>query len=384
METSEPVLPRPVRNVCVVVTQLGRGGAETQTVELLRLLTESPWRPVRVVCLSSDLVPHGDAIQTLGYPLEVLERGGSFDVGRLARLRWLLLRDRIDLVHAVHLLASGYSFLSTRAARGPAVLPSVRGTVVEPGAIRSAVYRWMFRSCRRALVNSHRGAAFAQAKFRVPPGRIAVVPNGIDFARLKARSLETDLRRELGISPSASVVAYVGKRSTVKNIPRFLATWRAVSEHAPDTHAVLVGGGLGPGDRDELLGGCPRERTHFLGPRDDVPSVIAGSDVLVLTSNSEGSPNVVLEALAVGTPVVSTDVGDVRRMVEHGRTGFVEEDGSPENLARAVSRVLDQRATFREAIESDRGRLEREYSLSAMAAGTVRLWEEICTTATGG
>jgi glycosyltransferase involved in cell wall biosynthesis len=145
----------------------------------------------------------------------------------------------------------------------------------------------------------------------------------------------------------------------------------------PDAHAVLVGGGLGQRDHDALLASCPPDRTHFLGPRDDVPSLLSQADVLVLTSNSEGAPNVVLEALALGTPVVSTDVGDVPRMVGHGRTGCVVGNGEPAELAAAVRGVLNDRARFRESVRADLPRLEREYSLNAMITGTVDLWKEI-------
>jgi glycosyltransferase involved in cell wall biosynthesis len=235
----------------------------------------------------------------------------------------------------------------------------------------------MFRACPRALANSHRGAEFIRKKFRVPDGRIRVIPNGIDFDGLRGRARESSYRAMLKIPQAAPLVAYVGKNSRVKNIPRFLAMWERVSAALPDAHAALVGGGLGERDRDALLGTCPPDRTHFLGPRDDVPSLLAQTDVLVLTSNSEGAPNVVLEALALGTPVVSTDVGDVARMFVHGRAGFVVESGEPAALAAAVREVLTHRARFRECVRADLPRLERAYSLDAMIKGTVELWKEI-------
>lgn len=362
---------------CIVLTQLGRGGAERQTVELLNGLRESPWRPAVVVCLSDDVHPFEARIREFGYPLEILPRSSSYDPRRLASLRHVIQRHGTGVVHAVHLLASGYAFLSTRGSGSTVVLPTVRGTVIEPGPFRSLIYRWMFRACPRALANSHRGADFIRRKFHVPDGRIHVVPNGIDFDGLRGRAGTSTYRAMLGIPQPARLLAYVGKNSRVKNVPRFLATWEVVSAAIPDAHAVLVGGGLGERDRTALLGACPPGRTHFLGPRDDVASLLSQADVLVLTSNSEGAPNVVLEALALGTPVVSTDVGDVARMVLHGRTGFVVERGEPADLATAVRWVLTERAKFRESVRADLPRLELEYSLHAMIAGTVALWEEI-------
>jgi glycosyltransferase involved in cell wall biosynthesis len=366
-----------IPRIAVVVSQLGAGGAERQTVELLRGLRDSPWRPQLVVCLSRDLHPFQEDIRGFGYTIEVLPRAGSYDPGRLRRLRGLLRRHRIGIVHAVHLLASGYAFLATRGPGMPAVLPTIRGTVIDPGPLRGLIYRWMFHSCPRALANSHRGAAFVERRFAVPPGRIAVVPNGIDFTAAREASALQGLRAALAIPAHAPLVVYVGKNSTVKNVPRFMATWKQVSAAWPDAHAVLIGGGLGVQDRPALLGDCPPHRTHCLGLRDDVPSLLSQADVLVLTSNSEGAPNVVLEALAVGTPVVSTDVGDVPRMVLHESTGFVVPSARPEELAAAVGRVLAGRREFRGAVLEDAARLEREYSVEAMIANTVTLWQEI-------
>ncbi len=360
----------------MVVSQLGRGGAERQTLELLSGLRESPWRPTAVVCLSDDVHPFAELVRGLGYPLEILPRTSSYDPTRLFRLRSVLRRYRIGLVHAVHLLASGYAFLATRGYSMPTVLPTIRGTVIEPGPLRWLIYRRMFYACDRALANSHRGAAFVERKFRVPAGRIRVVQNGIDFVGLRRRAGETPYRAMLNIPEGVPVVAYVGKNSRVKNVPRFLSMWKAVSAAVPAAHAVLVGGGLGEDGRGSLLGACPGDRTHFVGPRDDVPALLSQSDVLVLTSDSEGAPNVVLEALAVGTPVVSTDVGDVSRMVVDGRTGFVVQSGLPDDLAKAAHRVIAASREFREAVRRDSPRLEDEFSLEAMIAATVEVWRE--------
>ncbi|RMG48969.1 MAG: hypothetical protein D6718_00640, partial [Acidobacteria bacterium] len=175
----EPKRPHGTR-VGIVVSQLGYGGAERQTALLLERLAESPWRPDIVCCLSEAVEPYGPLLQRLGYPLAVLPRRRSFELGRLLALRRLIRRERLTLVHAVHLLASGYAFLATRACRGVRLLPSARGTVVWPARVKRVIYRAMFRSCPRTLVNSSAGARFLVERYAAPPERIVVIPNGID------------------------------------------------------------------------------------------------------------------------------------------------------------------------------------------------------------
>jgi starch synthase (maltosyl-transferring) len=121
----------------------------------------------------------------------------------------------------------------------------------------------------------------------------------------------------------------------------------------------------------------PADRVHFLGPRDDVPALLAGADVLVLTSNSEGCPNAVLEALGVGTPIVATDVGDVSRMVVRGESGWIAPPGDADGLVAAIELVLAQGETARAQVRRHWPALEAEFAVDSMVSRTVRLWDTL-------
>jgi len=363
--------------VAVVLSQLGFGGAERQTAALLAALKGRPEEPRLVICLSSDLEPHGPRLVELGYRLEVLPREGSFDLSRLLRLRRLLRHERIELVHAVHLLASGYAFLASWPGGRPIVLPSVRGAEAGPGALRRLVYRRMFRACPRALVNSSRGARFMQDVLGAPADRIAVVPNGVDFSALAAAARPDALRSALDIPPAAPLVAYVGKDSRVKNVPRAVEVVRRALAAHRGLHAVFVGGGLGEEARGALAPDLPPGRVRLLGPRPDVPSILAAADALLLTSDSEGCPNVVIEALALGTPVVSADVGDVAAIVGGAGAGTVVPRGDVDAYVAALGRLFGDRSAARAAVRRELPRLEARYGLAAMVEGTLALWREL-------
>jgi len=363
--------------VAVVVSQLGFGGAERQTAELLAALRGRPDEPRLVICLSADLEPYGPRLVELGYRLEVIPRGTSFDLARLFRLRRLFRNERIDLVHAVHLLASGYAFLAAWPGRRPIVLPSVRGAEAGPGALRRLVYRRMFQACPRALVNSSRGARFMHEILGAPADRIAVIPNGVDFAALAAAARPDLLRSELGIPPAAPLVAYVGKDSRVKNVPRAVEVVRRARAAHRDLHAVFVGEGLDEEARGKLAPDLPPGPVRLLGPRPDVPSILAAADALLLTSDSEGCPNVVIEALALGTPVVSADVGDVAEIVGGAGAGMVVPRGDVDAYVAALGRLFGDRSAARAAVRRELPRLEARYGLAAMVEGTLALWREL-------
>jgi glycosyltransferase involved in cell wall biosynthesis len=361
----------------VVLTQLGYGGAERQTVELLRRLAGGPWQPELVVCLSEDLEPHGPLLREMGYRLEVLPRRGSFDPARVWRLRALLARERIDLVHAVHLLASGYVALATRFGRKPPMLPTVRGARRVRGALRRAVYRRMIRRSPVTLVNSEQGKRILAADLGVPEDRLEVVPNGIDFEALDRAASGADPRPGLGIPAGAPLVLYVGKNAPVKDVPRLVRVLGELLARHPEAHAVVAGHGLDSAAGVALGPNLPGDRAHWLGPRSDVPLLLASADALLLTSRSEGCPNVVLEALALGTPVVSGDVGDVRGMVGEQLAELIVPPDRDEAYAAALDRVLGDPGAFGRRAAERRPELERRFGTRAMVQRTIALWQRL-------
>ena len=365
--------------VAIVFSQLGYGGSERQTLELLERLKGSDWQPSLVVCLSDELQPYGPAIKSLGYPLVVLPRRSNFDMRRLRRLRTSLRRERVDLVHAVGLMASAYSWFA--AAHGwrlrPRVLPTMRSGVLPSSRMRRLLYAFVLRRASATLVNSYSGATLLRSKLGLTEAQTVVVPNGLDIAALRARARAGGLRTELGLSPQDVVVGFVGKDSSVKNVPLFVQVVRQLRTRHPDVHGVLIGHGLGEEARQKFAPDLPARCIHFLGTRTDVPAMLGQMDVLVLTSTSEGVPNVVLEALAAGTPVVAAAVGDVPYILQHANWGTAIAAPDPAAYADAA---LEWTVRRRKEASSERhylSWLESTYSVEGMVTRTVSLWERV-------
>ncbi|UCF67082.1 MAG: glycosyltransferase family 4 protein [Acidobacteriota bacterium] len=277
----------------------------------------------------------------------------------------------------MHLLASGYAHLACQALAGTVLLPSVRGTVVWPHWIKRRVYRSMFRRARRTLVNSRAGARYVVERFGAPEQRLVVVPNGIDIEALQRLAEPALLSERLELEPGTPLIGLIGKDAPVKNIPRFVEIVRRLSASVPELHAVLIGHGLDEPARDRLAPDLPARRVHFLGPRAEAAALVSGLDALVLTSDSEGCPNVVLEALAVGTPVVSADVGDVAQMIDHGRTGHIVPAADIDAFVQALVAVLSDLERYRERVRAERGRLSDAFSIEAMVSRTIGIWDEL-------
>jgi glycosyltransferase involved in cell wall biosynthesis len=149
-----------------------------------------------------------------------------------------------------------------------------------------------------------------------------------------------------------------------------------VAAAAPDVDFVVAGAGSLRGELEALadrhgLG----TRLRFLGLRHDVPALLAGVDVLALTSRWEGLPNVVIEAMATGAVAVATDVGGCRELIAHGETGLIVPPGEPEAVARAVLDVLQHADLADRLRQAARRRVESEFTLAAMVERTTQVYD---------
>ncbi|MGH7539604.1 MAG: glycosyltransferase family 4 protein, partial [Gemmatimonadota bacterium] len=233
----------------------------------------------------------------------------------------------------------------------------------DPGPIE----RW----CERRVVRAHVAPTPAVRRMIlacepwVPEHAIAVIPNGVDLARFaSARAAE------LGLPAGAVVVGYVGRLAREKGIATLGRAWRQVERERPLAHLVVVGSG---GEASTLRGALgDAGRVRWLGFRDDVPSVMAALDVVVLPSLTEAFGLVAVEAMAAGIPVVATSVEGLAEVVQDGREGILVPPGEPEPLARAIARLAGDPEERRRLGEAGR-HTARRYSIEAMAAAYERL-----------
>jgi len=166
---------------------------------------------------------------------------------------------------------------------------------------------------------------------------VDILENGVDTTRFDSRRVAPQLRTELGIDADTPVVAIVARPRPLKNFELLAEILKRTSAELPAVRLLIAGDSASRPHYEQLfaeLGLAPR--TTFLGHRDDVENVYASCDVAVLTSHSEGSPNAILEAMAMERPVVANGVSGLAEMVQHGVQGFL----APPNDAAKFSEHL--------------------------------------------
>ena len=369
MPERPPMLAPPYR-IAYVIGELTKGGAEYQLHELLRHLDRRLFAP----CVFA-LVGGGwwaEAIRRLGIRVEEIPRRGSGDVWRLARLRARLRAFAPDVLHTILWPGNSYGRMAALGLGIPVVIAAERN-VVTYRHWQVLLERVLGRTTDAYLVNCEAIACWLVEHERLAREKMHVVPNGIDLTRLPAFSLDRQAARAAaGLEPERRLVAHIGRLEPQKDFSSFLRAAAMVADELPDVDFLVVGEG---GERTTLEALAARlglgARVRFTGLRHDVPALLAGVDVLALTSLFEGFPNVVLEAMATGAIAVATDVGGCWELLVPDETGILVPPRAPEAVASAVLRVLSDPILSRRLAAAARRRVETAFGVDLMAERTV-------------
>lgn len=374
------------RRVTHVITGLGRGGAETALLRLTRGLRTEGWTS-SVISLTGGgpvaplLAATGCEVSTLDFRRHARWWTGTRELARTLR------RLAPDVIHTwmYHANLVGGAVAHT-VGRWP-VLWAIRA-----GDLREA--KWTTRAVGRActavstllpdaIVFCSRDAAEHHASLGYPRDRMLVIPNGIEITTVEAE--RTEIRRELDLPATSPIVGLVANFTPEKDHPTFIAAATMLASERPDVVFVLCGRSIDERNgwlREALEARGLRQRVRLLGERADVSRILAGLDLLTLTSVSEGFPNALLEGMAAGLPCVATDIGDCRFVL--GPDGLVVPPRNPPALARAWAGVLAMRPDARAAIgQRLKARVAECFSLRETARAYAGLYADLVVAGRG-
>jgi glycosyltransferase involved in cell wall biosynthesis len=214
-----------------------------------------------------------------------------------------------------------------------------------------------------------------------PPSQFRVMPLGFDLAPFTGdadrAARRAALRGEWGASEQEVVVTLIARLVPIKRVDRFLAAARRLADH-PGVRFVVIGDGelheqLATSDDAVALAG----RLVWGGFRRDIPDVCFASDVVMLTSDNEGTPVSLIEAQAAAVPVVATDVGGVRSVVRDGESGLLAPADATDALAEAVASLVDDRELRARMAAAGRAHVTSLYTLTRLAGDHAALYDEL-------
>jgi glycosyltransferase involved in cell wall biosynthesis len=368
--------------VLFVNSGLGVGGAERQVVLLSKELVRQG-HAVSIFALNRDL-SRADELSGSGVTVVVDQKRWRLDPGVLLRLRSYIRSWQPDVVHGFLYDGNLYSRLAA-AGTGVQVLGSERSDNYDLSVAQRTGYWLTSRLSHGVVANSHSGAGFAQRLHGLPVEQLHVVWNGIDLCEVDARlARATDVAS--GIWPGDGVLkaCMVGAIKPAKDYPLALRVMRRLVDRDARWRFICVGDELQGAQTNEKaavlaesdqLGLAPYVR--FVGRRHDVLEIMHSSDALLITSTHEGFPNVVLEAMACGTPVASTQYSDVSRILPRPWQVVPSRDAAA--LADTVMRCVAERA---DVVPAQRRWVEAHATMAASAASLLRVYGQ-CLTAAG-
>ena len=373
LATTAP-LPRPDEpvRVTLAITDLDVGGAERALVALATGLDRDRWRPA-VACLAGAGALAGP-LREAGIEVACLGVGARRPVAAVRALGRALRAQRPALVQGFLFHANVASRLAARLAGRPPVLGGLRVAERRPSrGWHLALDRLTSPLGVGSVCVSTGVERFSVGRGGLDPDRLVVIPNGVDPARFDAAT-PVD-RAALGVPPGAELCLYVGRLDPQKGLEVLVDAAADVARDRPAWHLAVAGDGP---LRDELVARAAAaglgDRVRWLGRRGDVPGLLRAADCLVLPSLWEGMPNVVLEAMAAGLPVVATAVEGTEDLVIPGATGWLVPPGRPGPLADALREAAADPDRRRALGRAGRARVEAEFAPARVVAAYERLW----------
>lgn len=286
-------------------------------------------------------------LKACGVPLLNLHLGGLLDPRPVLWLARYLSRQQIDLIHTHNRYAHIVGRVAAALARRP-VVSTVHSIVETDLGWRGAVRRELDYVSARTLCTAVITVSEAQREVysrasRVRASRVETHLNGIDVDRFRPDPVaRTVYREQLGQPEAAPLFATVAVLRPGKGVEHLLKAAAAVRIRIPEARFVVIGDGP---ERTRLQGLAARlgleTAVSFLGTRTEVPALLSAADVYVHPALYDALPTSVLEAMAMGLPVVATAVGGIPELILHGRTGLLVPPAEPSALAAAMLRALD-------------------------------------------
>ena len=319
-----------------IIPNFGAGGAERLLVDLLEAFDQERFEVAAVSLYPESGTILEEEIKEKGLKVYFLNKRRGLDLRMIPQLYRLFRAFRPDVVHT-HRYVLRYTLLPMLFCRVPVRVHTVHSVAQkEVDRIGKLVHWIAFRlggvvpiSISREVANTVR-AVYGRG-IHTP-----VIYNGIPTTRFVSRAGRDNAKKEKNV-----VLLHVGRFAPEKNHLLLIEAFALALKEYPTMQLWLVGdGSLRPAVEKAIAEMRLAGKVLFLGIRDDVPKLLAGCETFILSSDYEGVPLAVLEAMAAGKPVIATTVGGVPELVEDGVTGILVPPRDPQALAQAILRLV--------------------------------------------
>lgn len=357
--------------IVFIIGQLTHGGSEKQLYLLATLLKKRKYN-IFVIVLSNLSEPYGRLLKNKGISVFTIRKIiPFFDIFRIVRLSRIIRKAKANIIHSFSLTANFYTFWSTVFMDSVVFAGGSRNVELNRSKFFKKIDDFIFRYANALIVNSEENLKVIKKNSK-KPGQVNgfVIKNGIDIPLYKKKI--DSIKNELNIG----IVALFKKQ---KNYRLFVDLSEKICNLFENVHFFAVGSGP---EYSRIVTYATKKqcsaKIHFLEEREDILELMLSQfDIFVLTSSWEGLPNVIMEAMSIGLPVIATNVGGVSELVIHNKTGFLVPSGDLNSLVYYCSLLIEDTNLRRKMGEEGRKFILNNFSIIKMVEEYETLFDKL-------
>ena len=372
-------------NIAHVVFSFSAGGIENGIVNLVNNLDPDRYRHT-IVCLTK-AGEFSEKIQADNCQIVELHKKDGNDWKLPLKLRRVFKSNRIDIVHLRGWATLIEGIIGAKLAGVKKIIYGFHGKTIQDISTRNRKRQFAemiaMRFIDRVVTLSEIMAADYQQYAKISSTKIQFIYNGVDTDKFNNKINFKETRKELAINEKDFVIGSVGRLDPVKDFPTLIKAFSMFSKDICCSKLIIVGDGPERAALEKLAKELGVENnTIFTGYRNDIDNLMQAMNVYVQTSLYEGFSNTIVEAMAVGLPVVATDVGGNSVLLNNEENGFLIEKQNPKNLKIKLQQLAENSSTRQIISTNNRMKTLKNFSFPQMVQRYNKLYSEIIQTST--
>jgi glycosyltransferase involved in cell wall biosynthesis len=370
-------ISKPIR-IAYVIDSLSKGGAQTALVYLVHYLATKGYEQ-RIYCLN-DIIHLDYKKSLLECNVDIKRIGKKQIVIGIGLIRilaeWLIWKPTIvfTLLFYSDIIGRTLAKITNR----PIIISSIRARNIDKKPWQFYLDKLTAPWAQKVVFNSKGVIPFAQQYEGIQTQQVIYIPNGVKTNFNKVNFNPLAKRKELGITTDTFIIGSIGRLSPQKGFLYLFQAIEIVQQQFPNCLVVIIGSGILLKTLQTLLAEINlSNKVRFLGERTDISELLLCMDVYVQSSLFEGMPNALMEAMALGKPVIATAVDGALELVEEGKTGWLVEPKNSTMLAEKISYVLKHPNQAKEVGIAAAKKMAHNFSIERMGESYNTLFREL-------
>lgn len=367
----------PKTKVVIFIDSFTTGGAQTQLLEFFKYADFSAFE-FWLVNLDATVQTLTDQFAQYPITLVHIHHHGFLNLKTIMTLFRLLKQISPDIVQTYLFTSDTYGRLAAVLAGAPVIITSIRSLDTWKKRHHLWVDRILEKFTHKVTINAQAIRPRLKELWSINDQKIVTIYNGIDMARFHDQSQRAAIRETWQIPSKALVIGMVGKFRFEKDYESFFQAAARLHTKYPHLYFVAVGDGPKQAEIETYAKThAAHVRAIFTGSRSDIPQVISAMDICVLATHAEGCPNALMEYMAAGKPVVSSNVGGCKELVLEGQTGFLVEDEDVDGYTYSIEQLINDPQKCQKMGEAGKKRMQSDFSTKALAQKTETLYRAL-------